>query len=217
METYIKDPGSSLTHLFGLLFSIIMTPVLLIHAAGHGASLHVLICLAIFMAGSMLLYGASTTYHTFDISTKVNSILRKIDHMMIFVLITATYVPCCLVLIGGKRGTILLSVVIALSILGMIMNGLWITCPKWLSSIIYIALGWSCVFAFPTILSRAPIGAFLWLLTGGIFYTVGGVIYAIKIPVFGDRFRYFKSHELFHVFVLLGSLCHLIMMYCYLA
>ena len=103
--------------------------------------------------------------------------------------------------------------VYALSAIGILMKALWVTCPKWVSSVIYISLGWSCIFAFPQIISSVTPMGFFWLLAGGILYTVGGVIYALKFPVFHDRFRYFGTHELFHVFVLGGSLCHYLFMF----
>ena len=108
------------------------------------------------------------------------------------------------------------SIVWGLAIVGMIFKLLWVTCPKWVSSVIYIAMGWVCVLAMPQLVAGLSFGAFMWLLAGGLFYTVGGVIYAMKFPVFHNRFQYFGCHELFHVFVMAGSLCHFIVMYVYL-
>lgn len=110
----------------------------------------------------------------------------------------------------------LLAIVWGLAIVGMIFKLLWVTCPKWVSSVIYIGMGWVCILAMPQLLAGLSFGAFMWLLVGGLFYTVGGVIYAMKFPVFHNRFQYFGCHELFHVFVMAGSLCHFIVMYVYL-
>ena len=99
----------------------------------------------------------------------------------------------------------------------MIINLLWITCPKWFSSVIYIAMGWVCLLAFRQIVAALPRAAFAWLLAGGLIYTIGGVIYALKLPLFNAKFRYFGSHELFHLFVMGGSFCHYIMMYAFVA
>lgn len=210
----LKDPGSAVTHMAGFLLAAIGSVPMLIRA--H--SLHyplAFACAAAFMISMLLLYAASSVYHSLDISEKVNSVLRKIDHMMIFVLITGTYAPCCFLIIGGAKGFILFGCVCLFSAAGMLMNALWITCPKWLSSLIYIALGWSCIFAFPEILRSCPLSAFSLLLGGGLFYTAGGIMYALKFPVFGNRFRYFRSHELFHVFVMAGSFCHYLFVYQY--
>ena len=157
----------------------------------------------------ILLYGASTSYHSFDISEKANLRLKRMDHMMIFVLIAGSYTPVCLTVLRNSVGMKLLAIVWGLALVGMIFKLLWVTCPKWVSSVI-------CVLAFTQILNALPREAFLWLLAGGLFYTVGGVIYAMKFPVFHNRFQYFGCHELFHVFVMVGSLCHFIVMYVYL-
>ena len=203
----VKDPGSAATHFIGFLAAVLMTPVLLVHAAGNGAD---------FMISMILLYGASTSYHSFDISEKANLRLKRMDHMMIFVLIAGSYTPVCLTVLRGSIGMRLLAIVWGLAIVGMIFKLLWVTCPKWVSSVIYIGMGWVCILAMPQLVAGLSFGAFMWLLAGGLFYTVGGVIYAMKFPVFHNRFQYFGCHELFHVFVMAGSLCHFIVMYVYL-
>jgi hemolysin III len=137
--------------------------------------------------------------------------------MMIFVLIAGTYTPVCLIVLGGKQGYTLLAVVWSIAIVGMTVKALWINCPKWFSSVIYISMGWVCLGVFGTLWNVLPHAAFLWLLAGGIIYTVGGVIYALKLPLFNAAHKYFGSHEIFHLFVMAGSLCHFIFMYCYVA
>ena len=100
---------------------------------------------------------------------------------------------------------------------GMLEKACWITCPKWFSSIIYIAMGGVCVLVFGPLLNTLSTPAFLWLLAGGIIYTVGGVIYALKLPIFNSKHKSFGSHEVFHLFVMGGSICHFIFMYLYVA
>ena len=90
------------------------------------------------------------------------------------------------------------------------------TCPKYVSSIIYVAMGWSCLSVFGQLFHTLPRPAFLWLLAGGLLYTVGGVIYALKLPIFNAHHKGFGSHEIFHLFVMGGSICHFICMYFYL-
>ncbi len=137
--------------------------------------------------------------------------------MMIFVLIAGSYTPVCLIVLGGTLGYTLLALVWGIAIVGMLIKALWITCPKWFSSLIYIAMGWVCVLVFGQLLDTLPTAAFLWLLAGGIIYTVGGVIYALKLPLFNAHHKYFGSHEIFHLFVMGGSICHFIFMYAYVA
>ena len=107
----------------------------------------------------------------------------------------------------------LLAAVWGIAAAGMLIKALWINCPKWFSSVIYIAMGWVCVFVFGQLFETLSVEAFLWLLAGGIIYTVGGVIYALKLSIFNSRHVYFGSHEVFHLFVMAGSICHFIFMY----
>lgn len=213
LKRHVKDPGSAITHFIGMIFAIISAVPLLTRASDaiHTTSL------AIFICSMILLYGASTTYHTLNISKKVDTILKKIDHMMIFVLIAGSYTPICLIVLNGRTGIILLSVIWGIAIIGITIKSLWVYCPKWFSSILYIAMGWTCIFAFAPITDALPISAFTWLLAGGIIYTIGGIIYALKLPIFNSLHKDFGSHEIFHLFVLGGSICHFIFMYCYVA
>ena len=216
MSLTIKDPGSALTHFIGMLLAILASVPLLALAASRDGQ-NAVLAFAIFACSMILLYGASTTYHTFNISEHVNKILRKIDHMMIFILIAGTYTPVCLIVLGNNAGYRLLALVWGIAIAGILVNALWINCPKWFSSLVYIAMGWICVLAFRQIVLALPKSAFLWLLTGGLIYTAGGIIYALKLPIFNATHKNFGSHEIFHLFVMGGSLCHYVMMYAFVA
>lgn len=216
MQITIREPGSALTHFIGMMMAVFATIPLLIKA-GIESGGRAFAAMAIFMGSMILLYAASTTYHTVNLTGKYLKIFRKIDHMMIFVLIAGSYTPVCLIVLGGNLGYRLLALVWGIAIFGIIIKACWITCPKWFSSILYIAMGWVCVFAFGPLFHSLPLTAFLWLLGGGIIYTIGGVIYALKLPIFNSRFKSFGSHELFHLFVMGGSICHFIFMYLYVA
>lgn len=216
MKFHIKDPGSAITHFIAMLGAMAAATPLLIKASREPDWTH-LAALSIFITSMILLYAASTIYHTLDISPKINKILRKIDHMMIFILIAGTYTPVCMVVLGDKTGWNLLALVWAIAAAGILIKAFWITCPKWFSSCIYIAMGWVCVLAFTRIVHALPRAGFGWLLAGGIIYTAGGVIYALKLPIFNSRHKNFGSHEIFHLFVMGGSLCHYIMMYQFVA
>ena len=216
IEEHIKDPGSAITHFIGMLMAIFAAVPLLIKAAHEPSRIYV-ISIAIYAISLILLYAASTTYHTFNKSEKINTILKKIDHMMISVLIAGSYTPICLLVLKGKTGIILLSIVWGIAIVGILIKAFWVYCPKWVSSVLYIGMGWTCILAFGPIVRSLTPSAFFWLLTGGIIYTIGGVIYALKLPIFNSKHPYFGSHEIFHLFVMGGSLCHYIFMFCYLA
>ena len=211
---HLKDPGSAITHFIGMLMAIFAAVPLLIKAAREPDHIY-LISLSIYALSLILLYAASTTYHTFDLSERANTILKKIDHMMIFVLIAGSYTPICLITLKGRTGTILLALVWGIAIVGIILKAFWVFCPKWVSSVLYIGMGWTCVLAFTQILNALSPAAFGWLLAGGISYTIGGVSYALKLPIFNNRHKNFGSHEIFHLFVMGGSMCHFIVMYAF--
>ncbi len=211
-----KDPGSALTHFIGMLMAIFSTLPLLLKASKAPNKIH-LISLGIFALSMILLYTASTVYHTFNLTDKINKRLKKFDHMMIFILIAGTYTPICLVALKGPIGITLLLLIWGMALLGIILKAFWVTCPKWFSSVIYIAMGWTCVLAFSPLLNSIPTKAFLWLLAGGIIYTIGGVIYALKLPIFNKKHKFFGSHEIFHLFCMGGSACHFILMYQFIA
>ena len=212
IKKHVKDPGSAITHFIGMLMAIFAAVPLLIKAAHEPSRIYV-ISLAVYSASMILLYAASTTYHTFDISAKINTILKKWDHMMISVLIAGSYTPICLLVLKGKTGLILLAIVWSFAIVGILIKAFWVYCPKWVSSILYIGMGWTCVLAFTQILNSMSRTSFIWLLTGGIIYTVGGIIYALKLPIFNSKHKNFGSHEIFHLFVMGGSMCHFVVMY----
>ena len=216
MQITIREPGSAITHLIGIILSVLATTPLLIKVAvqdDHTA----FIAMAIFMCSMVALYSANTIYHSVTVRDRILRVFRKLDHMMIFVLIAGSYTPICLIVLGGKSGYTLLAVVWGIALVGMTIKACWITCPKWFSSVIYIAMGWICLAVFGTLWNTLPHSAFLWLLAGGIIYTVGGVIYALKLPIFNAKHQFFGSHEIFHLFVLGGSICHFIFMYQYVA
>ncbi|MDF2942930.1 MAG: hypothetical protein K0S01_1788 [Herbinix sp.] len=211
-----KDPGSAITHFIGTLMAAFAATPLLIKAAQQPSSIHI-IALGVFILSMILLYVASTVYHTFGQTIKVHVRLKKLDHMAIYILIAGTYTPICVIALGGRLGFTLLAVIWGLAILGLVVTALWVHCPKWFSSVVYIAMGWTCVLAFTQLINSLPNAAFAWLLAGGIIYTIGGVIYALKLPIFNNKHKYFGSHEIFHLFVMGGSLCHFILMYQYIA
>ncbi len=213
----LKDPGSAITHFIAMLMATFAATPLLVKALSKGKDSA--ICCFVFIVSMILLYGASTIYHAFDKGDRINKILKKLDHAMIFVLIAGSYTPICLLVIGGKVGVSLLTLVWAVGIVGIVFKLCWVTCPKWLSSAMYIAMGWLCVLAFSPIVNSMTREAFLWLVVGGVIYTVGGVLYAIKTPrvrAFNERHKFFGTHEIFHLFVMAGSLCHFVLIYNYI-
>ncbi len=212
MHLTIRDPGSAITHFIGMLLATFASIPLLTKAAMTGNPAAVA-SMTVFMTSMILLYAASTLYHSVNLSGNALKRFKKIDHMMIFVLIAGSYTPVCLLVLPAPAGRLLLAAVWGLAAVGILLKALWVTCPKWFSSIIYIAMGWLCISVFGQLFELLTLSQFLWLLTGGIVYTIGGIIYALKLPLFNSRHKYFGSHEIFHLFVMGGSICHFICMY----
>lgn len=212
MQITIREPGSALTHFIGMMLAVFAAVPLLVKA-GVSSGGRNFAAMAIFMGSMILLYGASTAYHSVNLSGKGLRLFRKLDHMMIFVLIAGSYTPICLITLRGPQGTALCAAVWAVALAGIAIKALWITCPKWFSSVLYIAMGWLCVFAVVPIVNALSPAGFGWLLAGGIIYTAGGVLYALKLPLFNARHKVFGTHEIFHVFVMAGSACHYVLMY----
>lgn len=211
----IKDPGSAITHLIGMLMAASAATPLILKAKEGFHRGHV-IATVVFIVSMILLYGASASYHTFDISEKVNTALKKFDHAMIFVLIAGTYTPVCVIGLGDRIGYLMLTTIWSVAALGITFKMFWVTCPKWVSSVMYIVMGWLCIIAAPMLIRKLGMGAFGWLLTGGIIYTIGGVIYALKGKKFNEKHKYFGTHEIFHLFCMGGSFCHFMLVYLYL-
>ncbi len=202
----IKDPVSALSHLLGVFISIAGLVVLVVSAAIHATAWHV-VSFAIFGASLILLYSASTVYHMFPVSEKMSIIFRKIDHIMIFILIAGTYTPICLVPLRGPWGWSLFGAIWGFAIAGIMLKLFWFKAPRWLSTVIYVIMGWLAIIAIVPLVKTLPGAAVFYIVLGGIFYSIGAVIYGTKRPNFGSK--WFGFHELFHIFVLLGSIAHL--------
>ena len=216
MTLKIREPGSAITHFIAMLLALFSAAPLLVRTSLRSGSTS-LAAMSVFICSMILLYGASTLYHSVNASGKIIRIFKKLDHMMIFILIAGTYTPVCLITLKGPVGFLLLAAVWGIALTGIIIKACWISCPKWFSSALYISMGWICLSVFGTLWKLLPHAAFFWLLAGGIIYTAGGIIYALELPIFNAHHKFFGSHEIFHLFVMAGSLCHFIFMFVYLA
>ncbi len=212
MAKPLREPVIGLTHCIGAGLAITALVLLVVKAGLHGTPWHI-VSYSIFGTGLVLLYTFSTLYHWLNVSEKGIKFFRKMDHIMIFVLIVATYTPICLVPLRGGPGWSLFGVVWGLAIMGILMSIFWIQAPRWFSTSLYILLGWMVITGFIPLAHAMPLNGLLWLFLGGLFYTIGGLIYNYKKP---DPFPgIFGFHGLFHLFVILGSITHFIVMYYY--
>ncbi len=204
-------PWSAITHGAGAGLAVLGTVLLLSRTVLAGGDPWKTVSFAIYGASMILLYTASTLYHSVNTTVKGRLTLRKLDHTSIYFLIAGTYTPICLTALRGPWGWSLFGVVWALALAGVFMSFCWIDCPRIVTSTVYIAMGWLVVIAArPLWLSLGPAGMF-WLVLGGVLYTVGGVLYALKWP--GRDNPRFGCHEIFHVFIVLGSVAHFLLIY----
>lgn len=213
MQISIREPGSAITHFIAMLMAMGGAIPLLIKASSYGTVYTV--AMLIFISSMILLYGASTTYHSVTVAPHIIKRFQKFDHMMIFIMIAGSYTPVCLLVLDHHTGYRMLLAVWTIALGGILIKALWITSPKWFSSVLYIGMGWLCISAIKPLFAAISTTAFLWLLAGGLLYTIGGVIYALKLKVFDEKHVNFGSHEIFHLFIMAGSFCHFIFMYNY--
>lgn len=209
-----REPVSGFTHLFGAVVSLVGLVVLLYKqfTIGKYTSFSIVASL-IFGLSLIFLYTASTVYHLVISREGVIKLLRKLDHSMIFVLIAGTYTPICLIALESYWRWGVFFTIWSLAIMGIVFKFLWIDCPSWLSTTLYVGMGWLAIIVYAP-LSKVISGAgLLYLVLGGVLYTVGAVIYSIEKR--GVK-RTFGAHEIFHIFVLLGSLSHYWLVFRYL-
>ena len=203
-----REPMNALTHLIGAVLSVfgIIAMVILIISEDNVTPLTLISVLA-FGVGLICLYGTSFTYHAAQGDQEKILHLKKLDHAMIFILIAGTYTPFCLLCLTGTMRVAMMVAIWGVALIGIILKVAWINMPRWLGTGLYIFLGWFALFVLGPLYQALPLPGFMLLVGGGVMYTIGGVIYAIKKPNFGESFGF---HELFHIFVILGSLCHFI-------
>ncbi|CED94869.1 PAQR family membrane homeostasis protein TrhA [Romboutsia ilealis] len=213
MNNYLREPVNGFTHLAGAILSFAGLLALVIKTALQGHSTIALTAVIIFGISMILLYAASATYHLVVSSDKVISFLRRLDHSMIFLLIAGSYTPFCLIALEGTTGWVLFSIIITIAIVGISFKLIWFNCPRWLSTSIYVIMGWIAVFLMGPLKESLSSQGLSLLIIGGVFYTIGAIIYATK-PKF-LKSKYLGFHEIFHIFIMFGTLTHFLCVFKY--
>ncbi|QJB55376.1 hemolysin III family protein [Pseudodesulfovibrio sp. zrk46] len=208
----LRDPVSGLTHLIGAILAVFATVLLIMRSVDPAMPWHI-VTFSIFGGAMILLYTASTLYHWLPVSEKWVRFLRRVDHSMIFFYIAATYTPICLIPLRGPWGWSIFGVVWGLALVGIAMKIFWLHAPRWLSTGIYLGMGWLVLVGIYPLMQNMSLSAVAWLAGGGVVYSLGAVIYALKWP--NPIPKYFGFHEIFHLFVIGGSACHFVVMYWY--
>ena len=208
----LKEPLNGALHFIGLCLSIAGLVVLLIIGRDSPAKI---ISFSIYGAALILLYFFSTLYHWLPQKAGgKDQILRKLDHLSIYLLIAGTYTPFCLVTLSGAWGWSLFGVIWGLAAAGILVQSIYINVNRWITTMIYIGMGWLVIIAIKPLIEALPFNGVLLLILGGVLYSIGGAVYAAKKPNF---FKYFGFHEIWHVFVLLGSILHFIVILLFVA
>lgn len=208
----MREPINTWTHLLGMIFAFVGLIALCVRSLLGGNYLS-LVGSLIFGLSMILLYGASSLYHGYKGKSSVILKLRKLDHSMIFVLIAGTYTPICLLILKGLTGTILLAAVWTLALLGIVSKIMFIHMPRKLSAGLYVFMGWVSLLVIYPLFNALPTIGFVYLVLGGVLYTVGSVFYAKKPPKM--QIGNWGFHEIFHLFILAGSLAHFALIYNY--
>ncbi|WP_051704062.1 hemolysin III family protein [Glycomyces sp. NRRL B-16210] len=155
---------------------------------------------AVYVTASAALFGVSALYHRTNLSPRATMRLKRLDHANIYLIIAGTYTPIAVLALEGTARTALLTVIWTGAAAGIAFRTLWIGAPRWLYTPLYIVLGWAAVFVLPQLVEGAGVAATVLIFTGGVLYTAGGVVYALKRP--NPSARWFGFHEVFHAFTL---------------
>ncbi|EED30137.1 hemolysin III family protein [Borreliella garinii] len=205
---------SSISHLFGIILSIIGTTILITISALKKKDLHILVFF-IYGFSMTLLYSMSTLYHIFPKGSKMKKIFRKFDHISIFILIAGTYTPACAILVPNKSGLIILCIVWSLAIIGVIFKAIFTNSPGWFNGFIFIIMGWLILFKIQPIYKALSVKGFFWLVFGGIVYTIGGIVYILSKKF--NPIINMKMHDVFHILIIIASASHFWLMLKYIS
>lgn len=198
------DPISCETHFVGACLSFVGLLIMIFIGVQKETTPAILCAAVIFGLSLIALYSASSIYHFFNGSQKIKLILRKLDHSMIYVLIVGTYTPVVMACMPMPHAYYFLAILWSIAVLGIILKICWLNAPRAIATAIYLVLGWSILFDFQSF-RGISLPCLLMITSGGIAYSVGAFIYIFKKPNFTKDFGF---HELFHIFVIMGSLFH---------
>jgi hemolysin III len=205
MFSKLREPVSGLTHLGGAVAALAGQIVLLVLGWPMVEKVVAVLVYGLSLVG---LFSASAAYHLVNAGPKVTAALRKLDHSAIYLLIAGSYTPFCLLAFEGFFRWGMLAIVWSFAIVGIIVKLFYMDAPRWVSAVIYLLMGWLCVFAAGEMFNALPVFSLAWMIVGGVIYSLGAVVYATKIFDFAPG--KFGFHEVWHIFVLLGALAHFI-------
>ena len=203
MRSKYREPINGLTHLGGAIAAFFGLIALLVVGWGEPAKV---VSVIVYGFSLVALFSTSATYHLVKVKPQVLQTLRKLDHSAIFLLIAGTYTPFCLIAFTGFCRWGLLAIIWGIAAVGIVVKVFYVKGPRWLNAVIYVIMGWLGVMAAPQISSVLPVNAMVWLIVGGVVYSLGAMVYATKILNFVPG--KFGFHEVWHIFVVLGAMAH---------
>lgn len=201
----LEEKINIFSHALGLILSILGLVLLMVLAAQSGKLIHFL-AFGLYGLSMVVMFTASTIYHNAKVD-KIRARLRVFDHAAIYVLIAGTYTPFMLLVMPGTLGYCILAVAWIMAVLGIVLKIFYTGQFTVLSTSLYVFMGWAIVFAIKPLSAQMSEQGLFWLVTGGVSYTIGAILYAIKKIPF--------NHAIFHVFVLVGAFCHFLAIYLY--
>lgn len=203
MMKFFREPVNSLTHWVGALLALAGLVALLVVGWDTPAKI---VSLSIYGLSLIGMFSASATYHMVRVKDRALEIFRKVDHAAIYLLIAGTYTPFCVNAFEGFWKWGMLTIIWSLAVIGIVVKVFYIRAPRWLNAGIYLVMGWLAVAAAGQMFALLSGWVFGWLITGGILYTLGAVVYITKI--FNFKPGVFGFHEMWHIFVLLAAAAH---------
>jgi len=204
---HLREPFSGLSHLLGALLAIPALIFMLINLPDQKTDTY-LISYLIFSISMFLMFGSSAVYHLMETSELSLRKLKRIDHIAIFIMIAGTYTPYCLLGLKGSLSWMMFALIWSIAIFGVLVKIFCLHAPRWLSTLLYVGMGWVAIFIYEPLSANLPSEAIDWLFAGGIIYTLGAIVYATKWPNIHPQ--HFDFHDLWHIFVLGGATCHFV-------
>jgi len=214
---WLREPFCGISHFIGVVLAIAGLGLLMVEAQGRPWHM---VGFGIYGTTLVIMYLASTLYHSLPVPMRYQNWLMRFDHIAIYLLIAGTYTPVCLIKLRGVWGWSLLSTVWGLAVIGILAIIIWGTRLEWLRVILCVCMGWLSLVAIQPLCRVFPAEALWWLFGGGVIYSIGTIIFAIgsvRPDLWNKKVPKIPSHDLWHLFVLAGSACHFILMLRYVA
>ena len=208
----VREPFNAFSHFLGAIIASAWLILLMIKGSDDPVSYQA--SFLIYGITVVLMFGSSAVYHTINVSKKKEELFRLFDHILIYVVIAGSYTPICAILLDGPWRFGMLLGIWLFALGGVIKKIFWLNAPRWFSTLMYLLMGWVSVLIFPKLWDLLPHWFSYWIIIGGLFYTIGAVIYATQKPDFlPDKFGF---HELWHLFVMGGAFSHFYAIYHFL-